>query len=403
MSTTTEHAKPFLKTEIPKDWELKSFSEIALFLNGKAFKQEELLNAGTYKVLRVGNFFTKGSWYYSNLELAENKYVIEGDLMYAWSASFGPRFWEGEKTIYHYHIWKVVPLNGNFKTFLYFLLDFDTQRILNTKQGGTMFHITKGDMEKRKMLIPPLPEQKAIAEILSAWDALIQKTQALIDAKEKRKKSLMQQLLTGKLRLRSASGERFSGEWKEIHIKDVAKEVSIKNKDHKQLTVLSCTKHHGLVPSLEYFGRKIFADDTSTYKIVPKNHFAYATNHIEEGSIGYQNLNEETLISPMYTVFKTNENVNDAFFFKLLKSHSLIYQYQNRMEGSIDRRGGLRWSAFSIIKIKLPSFEEQTAIAEVLQTADKEIELLKAKRDKLKEQKKGLMQVLLTGKKRVKI
>ena len=68
------------------------------------------------------------------------------------------------------------------------------------------------------------------------------------------------------------------------------------------------------------------------------------------------------------------------------------------MEGSIDRRGGLRWDAFSIIKIKLPSIEEQTAIAQVLQAADKEISLLKAKAEKLREQKKGLMQVLLTGK-----
>src|SRR5690606_31051971 len=130
--------------------------------------------------------------------------------------------------------------------------------------------------------------------------------------------------------------------------------------------------------------RKIFSDDVSTYKIVPKNHFAYATNHIEEGSIGYQNILDEALISPMYTVFKTDASINDDFFYKLLKSHMLIYQYQNRMEGSIDRRGGLRWDAFSIIKIKLPKIEEQTAITKVLQAADKEIQLLKAKADKLK-------------------
>jgi len=145
----------------------------------------------------------------------------------------------------------------------------------------------------------------------------------------------------------------FDGEWKEVHIKDVSKEVSIRNKTDKQLTVLSCTKYDGLVPSLEYFGRKIFSDDISTYKIVPKNHFAYATNHIEEGSLGYQEVLDEALISPMYTVFKTIGTVNDTFFYRLLKSHPLVYQYQNRMEGSIDRRGGLRWDAFSIIKIKL--------------------------------------------------
>ena len=95
--------------KIPGDWEVKLLGEVATFINGKAYKQEELLTEAKYKVLRVGNFFTKGDWYYSNLEMDEDKYVNDGDLMYAWSASFGPKFWIGEKTIFHYHIWKVIP------------------------------------------------------------------------------------------------------------------------------------------------------------------------------------------------------------------------------------------------------------------------------------------------------
>jgi type I restriction enzyme S subunit len=249
-----------------------------------------------------------------------------------------------------------------------------------------------------KIPIPPLPEQKAIAHVLGLMDSAINTNNRLIAKKELQKKWLMQNLLTGKKRLKG-----FSGAWKEIHIKDVSKEVSIINKADNQLTVLSCTKYDGLVPSLEYFGRKIFSDDVSSYKVVPKNHFAYATNHIEEGSIGYQDTFNEALISPMYTVFKTDSSINDAFFYKLLKSHKLVYQYQNRMEGSIDRRGGLRWDAFSIIKVQIPSYDEQSAIAQVLLVADKEIQLLKAKTERLREQKKGLMQVLLTGKKRLVI
>lgn len=208
----------------------------------------------------------------------------------------------------------------------------------------------------------------------------------------------MQQLLTGKRRLLG-----FGGEWKLIHISDVSKEVSIKNKADKDIPVLSCTKYDGLVPSLEYFGRRIFSDDLTSYKVVPKFHFAYATNHIEEGSIGYQENFEEALISPMYTVFKTDSSINDYFFYKLLKSYRCIYEYQSWMEGSIDRRGGLRWDAFSKIKVHVPSFKEQSAIVTVLQASDKEINLLKSKLEKLKEQKRGLMQVLLTGKKRLNI
>jgi type I restriction enzyme S subunit len=281
--------------------------------------------------------------------------------------------------------------------FLAYKLQLEDLSRLRNKGGQPL--ISQGPISIHKTSLPKsLPEQKAIAQVLSTADAAIHTTVKLIAQKELRKKWLMQQLLTGKKRLKG-----FGGEWKEIHIRDVAKEVSIRNKSDKQLTVLSCTKYDGLVPSLEYFGRKIFADDVSTYKIVPKDHFAYATNHIEEGSIGYQEILDEALISPMYTVFKTDKTVNDNFFYKLLKSHPLVYQYQNRMEGSIDRRGGLRWDGFSIIKIKLPSYEEQTAIAQVLQAADREISLLKAKAEKLREQKKGLMQQLLTGKVRLKI
>ena len=140
----------------------------------------------------------------------------------------------------------------------------------------------------------------------------------------------------------------------------------------------------------------------STYNVVPKNHFAYATNHIEEGSIGYQAYYNNGLISPMYTVFETDkEKVDDTYLFAVLKSHHLIYLYQAMMEGSINRRGGLRWDSFSTIKVDLPSIEEQKAISTFFQNADKEIEIQQQKLAARQKQKKGLMQVLLTGKRRI--
>jgi type I restriction enzyme S subunit len=284
--------------------------------------------------------------------------------------------------------------------FLYYYLQ--SSFVLNFFEGeltgSTIRNLSLKSIRETPIKLPPLPEQRSIARVLSTMDETISKTNQLIARKELRKKWLMQQLLTGKKRLKG-----FSGDWKFLHIRDLAEEVSIRNKSNKQLTVLSCTKYEGLVPSLEYFGRKIYANDISAYKVVPRHDFAYATNHIEEGSIGYQDVFDEALISPMYTVFKTDNSINDYFFYKVLKSHRLVHEYNALMEGSIDRRGGLRWDAFSIIKFHLPSLEEQNAIVQILQTADKEIQLLKAKSEKLKEQKKGLMQVLLTGKKRLKI
>ncbi len=185
-----------------EEWRKFTLNDVANFINGKAYKQEELLNEGKYKVLRVGNFFSNSNWYYSDLELDKDKYVNEGDLMYAWSASFGPRFWAGEKTIYHYHIWKVIPLELIVKDFLYYFFVFDTEMIFSNKQGGTMFHVTKGDMEKRKIKLPSLEEQTAIANVLQCADTEIQLLKKKLDQLKEQKKGLMQVLLTGKKRLK---------------------------------------------------------------------------------------------------------------------------------------------------------------------------------------------------------
>ena len=402
MTTDNQHIpsgyKPSPLGIIPEDWEVKRLGEVCTFHNGRAYSQKELLSSGKYRVLRVGNFFTNSSWYWSDMELEDDKYANEGDLLYAWSASFGPRFWEGERVIYHYHIWKIDSFNKISKDFLYSFLLYDATKLTNTLQGGTMTHVTKENMEKRSIAVPPLPEQQRIVSLLSLWDTAIAKQITLIEQLTLRKRGLMQQLLTGKKRLKG-----FEGKWEKCSIKSFAKEVSIKNTRNKDYVVLSCTKYDGLVPSLEYFGKQIYSNDLSTYKVVPKNHFAYATNHIEEGSIGYQAYYNNGLISPMYTVFETDkEKIDDTYLFAVLKSHHLIYLYQAMMEGSINRRGGLRWDSFSTIKVDLPSIEEQKAISTFFQNADKEIEIQKQKLAAMQEQKKGLMQVLLTGKKRIK-
>lgn len=142
--------------------------EVAKFLNGRAYSQPELLSAGKYPVLRVGNFFTNRNWYYSDLELDEDKYCDHGDLLYAWSASFGPRIWDGGKVIYHYHIWKVLPDPRVVdKRFLYYWLDWDKETIQEQQGAGTtMVHVTKGSIEKRLVALPPLDEQRRIVAIL---------------------------------------------------------------------------------------------------------------------------------------------------------------------------------------------------------------------------------------------
>jgi len=176
------------------EWEEKTFGTVTRFINGKAYKQDELLSEGKYRVLRVGNLFSNNEWYYSDLELEENKYIKNGDLIYAWSATFGPRFWEEEKVIYHYHIWKVIPNHEVDKLFLYHAFMFDVERIKAVSQGGTMFHITKGDIESRKFKFPCIGEQQKIANYLSSLDTKIESVATQIQQSQTFKKGLLQQM-----------------------------------------------------------------------------------------------------------------------------------------------------------------------------------------------------------------
>ena len=204
MTTTinNEHKKlnvPNLRfKEFQGEWEKCTLSEVCKFHNGRAYKQSELLAAGKYRILRVGNFFTNDSWYYSNLELEDNKYAQDGDLLYAWSASFGPRFWKEEKVIYHYHIWKIDSFKNVDKEFMYHFLDLDSSKIKNEVQGGTMVHITKGNMEKRTISYPSINEQKKIAKLLSLLDERISTQNKIIEDLKKLKSAIIEKVFNGK-------------------------------------------------------------------------------------------------------------------------------------------------------------------------------------------------------------
>lgn len=149
-------------------WQLKKLRDVCELVNGRAYGKSELLDKGKYRVLRVGNFFTNNHWYYSDLELEDKKYCDQGDLLYAWSASFGPRIWTGEKVIYHYHIWKVIPEPSVIdQRYLFHFFNWDTESIKEDQGAGTtMLHVSKGSMEDRDIQVPPLPEQQRIVTLL---------------------------------------------------------------------------------------------------------------------------------------------------------------------------------------------------------------------------------------------
>ena len=169
--------------EPEEGWNVKPLKEICRVINGRAYSKDEMLKQGKYRLLRVGNFFTNDSWYYSDLELEEDKYCDNGDLLYAWSASFGPRIWDGEKVIYHYHIWKMVCSAEIDKYFMCYWLDSDElkKQTMTNLHGATMAHITKGIIEAAHVSFPSLPEQQSIVTTLDSLKSKVDRLQENYD------------------------------------------------------------------------------------------------------------------------------------------------------------------------------------------------------------------------------
>ncbi|MHC8341234.1 restriction endonuclease subunit S [Pseudomonas sp. HLT2-19-2] len=197
-------------------WKEVKLGEVANLINGRAYSQDELLKSGFYKVLRVGNFYTNSSWYFSDMQLAEKYYANNGDLLYTWSASFGPHIWEGEKVIFHYHIWKIDLSETLVKEFALQLLEKDKEKILNNSNGSTMIHITKGGMEVKEFSIPSPKEQTQIGSYFQELDQLIQQHQHKHDKLVTLKQAMLQKMFPQPgTTMPEIRFKEFKGEWVE--------------------------------------------------------------------------------------------------------------------------------------------------------------------------------------------
>ena len=373
---------------IPDDWEVKEFKQEATLINGRAYAQSELLKQGKYKVLRVGNFGTNDNWYYSNLELPEKQYCTQGDLLYCWSCTYGAYIWNEPNTIYHYHIWKIIS-KGADKEYLKYILNNDTENQMMSSNGSTMAHITKGFLENRLFAFPPLAEQQRIAKALSDVDALISTTEKLIQKNKNIKQGAMQNLLTGKKRL---PGFAKSTNYKQSELGLIPEDWEVKTlgemlkighgKDYKNLK-------SGDVP---VYG-------TGGY-MTSVNDFLYEGETVCIGRKG-------TIDKPQYHSGKiwTVDTLFYTYDFKSLNPKFLFYKFSLIDWLSLNEASGvpsLTAKNIEDIQISIPTDEEQTAIANILSSMDKEIETLNIKLEKYRNLKTAMMQQLLTGKIRLK-
>lgn len=396
----TKNTKAFYNTEIPSDWEVKHFEDVADIdrdsLNGSTPKDYKFdyislsdVDSDDFKIETTRQVF-------ASAPSRARRIVKKGDIL---MSTVRPNL-QGFSLIRN-EVKDLIASTGfavitakkcsNEYLFQYLFSSGIERQFYQLLVGSNYPAINSSDVKKLKIPLPTPPEQKAIAQVLSTADAAIHTTEKLIAQKELRKKWLMQQLLMGKKRLKG-----FGGEWKKLGAGEIFKSITKKGFADEEL--LSATQDRGMIPRTMLEGRVTMpTTGTEGFKLVEIGDFVISLRSFQ-GGLEYSYY--RGLVSPAYTVLKPKKPINEEFYKQYFKSYEFIGRLATAVIGIRDGKQ-ISYDDFCIVKIPYPSIEEQTAIAQVLQAAGKEISLLKTKAEKLRELKKGLMQVLLTGKKRM--
>jgi type I restriction enzyme, S subunit len=397
--------KPVYNTTIPSDWEVKKLGTLVEIVSGVSPSLFILKSDGLYPYLKVEDLNNCEKYQTVSREYSDDeKYLVPFN-----SVIFpkrGAAILNNKVRIntvdvqMDSNLMAIYPKSNRLNyEYLYYQITFEQlHKIADT---STIPQINNKHIIPYSFPLPPLPEQRAIAHVLSLMDTAINKNNQLIAQKELRKKWLMQNLLTGKKRLKGFE----NGKWRTRLLMDILtpsrKSFAPKEDElYQQIGIRSHTK--GLFYKEKVTGANL--GDKSVFWIEPDCfivNIVFAWEHAiaktTENEIGM-------IVSHRFPMYKPKRGILYLdyllYYFKSPRGKHLLGLAS---PGGAGRNKTLGQIEFLKLQIPVPSIEEQTAIARVLQAADKEIQLLKTKTEKLREQKKGMMQVLLTGKKRLKI
>ena len=385
------------KMKIPKDWKKTKIGELAGYQNGYGFSSSDWEDKGL-PIIRIQNLTDSAgeetNHYQGELE---DKYIVkDGDLLVSWSATLGVFKWDGPKAALNQHIFKVNPKEKVDKDFLYYLLDQNLDLLERKIHGTTMKHITKGTFENTFIALPPLPEQRNIAEILSTVDEAIQQTDDVIETARELKKGLMQDLLTKGIRHDDFKRVRIGPKkiklptsWK---IERIDKIFDIKaggdSKD-KECSDSRTEKHQYPVfaNSLEDKGLYGYSKD-----------FEYPGGCVTitgRGDLGHAEYRDKKFSAIVRLLVLIPQEEVDGEFVKYYINGEVFFPSESTGVPQLTR------PEVAKTKIALPPLNEQKEIAEKLSVVDEKIRQEEKYKEKLEELKKGLMQDLLTGKVRV--
>ena len=400
---------------IPQEWEVKYFGDLlARLANGLTYdvsvtsgypvSRIETISSGEINYSKVG--------YIDNVAGYESYKMQEGDILYSHINSLAHvgkvAYYDGKQELYHGMNLLLMRANDKVDSnYLYaYLLTSQAKHIAQViaKPAVNQASISTSDIRKIKLAVPPMGEQRKIAEILGVWDEAIEKQSRLIERLEVRKRALMQRLLTGRVRL-----PNFVTPWQKIKLGEICKRVIRRNEENCQ-NVMTISAQRGFVSQTDFFNKSVASSTLDNYYLVHKDEFCYNksySNGYPMGAIKRLKETEKAVVTTLYICFSIADCKRlDINFFEQYCEFGGLNRGLTKVANEGGRAHGLlnvTPSDFFGLQLLLPSLSEQKAIAEVLTVADNEIATNRKKLETLCLQKRGLMQQLLTGKTRVKI
>ena len=394
---------------IPQEWEVKKLGEVGKLLSGLTYTPSNIQSDGIL-VLRSSNIQNGVLAFDDNVYVNVSSYtpVKAGDILIC--VRNGSQNLIGKTALITQEAEGcafgafMAVFRSSISKYVFYLLGTELYRkYIFRNLGATINSINGSDLKKFRFPFPPLAEQRKIAEVLGVWDEAIEKQARLIEKLALRKRALMQRLLSAKLRLPG-----FSSPWQKVKLGDICERVTRKNIEDNQ-NVMTISAQRGFVAQTDFFNKSVASETLESYYLVFRDEFCYNksySNGYPMGAIKRLSEAEKAVVTSLYICFnvKPGTDANIDYLSYYFDNGGL-----NRGLTKIANEGGRAHGLLNVtpkdffgLSFEIPSLKEQTAIAEVLTAADREIELAKEKLERLRSQKRGLMQQLLTGKKRVK-